>query len=165
MPGDEWVVGSMLGGKPCVYPITILLKTQIVNDLVNEHPFLVVISPFSPPKESIAIYDAQLAGRRVTMAPTGYFQEGRPLLCDRGTASLWCEQGESLRAVAGKRRGDALARVAQPSPIAWKTWLAQNEQSRARDWSGSLAWCSGRIGTKAGAPTPPAPSPVENRAD
>ncbi len=128
--GDDWVAGSTLNGQSCVYPITVLLKTQIVNDLVNEHPFLVVISPFSPQDESISIYDAQLAGRRVTMASTGYFQDGRPLLCDRGTASLWCEDGESLRAVAGKRRGVGLARVAHPSPIAWKTWLAQNDRSR-----------------------------------
>ena len=66
-------------------------------------------------------------GHRVTMAATGYFHDGKPLLYDRGTRSLWVEDKDSLTAIAGKhkrakagsrrqcRSGD-MENVAQPEP-------------------------------------------------
>ena len=64
------------------------------------------------------------------MAATGYFHDGKPVLYDRGTQSLWVEEDESLTAVTGKHRGVKLARVAHLTPVTWKTWLSQNQTSR-----------------------------------
>jgi hypothetical protein len=102
----------------------------VVNDLVEGHPFLVVINSFAPPEKAFSIFDASRNGHRLTMAATGYFHAGKPLLSDRGTESLWVEEEESLTALAGKSRGLKLPRLASPTPVSWKAWTRQNRTSR-----------------------------------
>jgi hypothetical protein len=130
VPMDAPVIGLTLLGVKCAYPVMILSKVQVVNELVQEHPFLIVMNVFAPSNEAVSIFDAEREGHRLTMAPTGYLLDNKPLLYDRGTESLWCEQAESLKAVAGALKGKELPRVAHPSPVTWKSWLAQNQNSR-----------------------------------
>jgi hypothetical protein len=130
VPPESPVVGHTLFGLKCVYPVLVLDKVQVVNDLVNDHPFLVVCNAFASNDKAFSIFDANLNGQRVTMAATGYFHDGNPVLCDRGAHSLWIEDDESLSAVTGEHRGLKLARVAHPTPVTWKTWLSQNQTSR-----------------------------------
>ncbi len=52
----------------CVYPVIVLGKVQVVNDLVEDHPFLIAINLLAPPNEAFSIFDADLDGHRVTMA-------------------------------------------------------------------------------------------------
>ena len=130
IPSDSSVVGHTLLGLKCVYPVIVLGKVQVINDVVQDHPFLIMVNLFAPPSEAYSIFDADLDGHRVTMAASGYFHDGKPLLYDRGTESLWIEEEESLRAITGKHRGAQLARVAHPSPVTWESWRTQNQQSR-----------------------------------
>ena len=48
IPPDSAVVGHTLLGLKCVYPVLVLGKVQVVNDLVHDHPFLVVSNAFAP---------------------------------------------------------------------------------------------------------------------
>jgi hypothetical protein len=130
IPPESAVVGHTLLGLKCVYPVLVLGKVQVVNDVVQDHPFLVVNNAFASSEKACSIYDANLNGQRVTMAATGYFHDGKPVLCDRGTQSLWLERDECLTAVTGGHRGTKLARVAHPAPVSWKIWLSQNQMSR-----------------------------------
>jgi Protein of unknown function (DUF3179) len=130
IPMEAPVVGVSLGGVKCVYPIRVLDKVQVINDLVQDHAFLIAINQFAPTSEAVSVFDAEQDGHRLTMAATGYFHEGKPLLYDRGTESLWCENGESLKAVAGTHRGTQLPRVVHLSPVTWKSWLGKNHQCR-----------------------------------
>jgi hypothetical protein len=130
IPLESPVVGHTLLGFKCVYPALVLAKVLVVNDVIDDHPFLVVDNVFSATDEAYSIFDANLNGRRVTMAATGYFHDNKPVLCDRGAQSLWVEEQEGLTAVTGKNRGRKLARVAHPTPVSWKTWLSQNKASR-----------------------------------
>jgi hypothetical protein len=130
IPSDSTVVSHTLRGLKCVYPTAVLGKVQVVNDLVQDHPFLVVVNLFAPPTEAFSIFDSDHEGHRLTMAPSGYFHDGKPLLYDRGTESLWSEVGDGLRAIAGKHKGIELARVAHPVPITWQAWRSQNQQFR-----------------------------------
>ena len=66
----------------------------------------------------------------MTLAPTGYFQDGKPVLFDRGTESLWVEMHDGLTAMAGKHYRKRLMRVAIPPPVTWSTWVSQNPESR-----------------------------------
>ena len=71
--------------------------------MVHDHPFLDRQSIRSlPPNEAVSIFDASLNGHRVTMAATGYFHDGKPLLYDRGTESLWVEERQT--SLTGGRR-------------------------------------------------------------
>jgi hypothetical protein len=130
IPSNAVVGGQTLEGERCVYPFTVLSKVLVVNDLVKGRPFLIVTNPVAPEDEASSVFDADLGGRRVTFSATGYFMDGKPLLVDRGTESLWLEEQTGLRAVAGKLKNTPLARIARLLPISWSTWLSQNSQSR-----------------------------------
>jgi hypothetical protein len=130
VPLESEVLGMTLEGVRCAYPVLILEKVQVVNDVIEERPFLIAVNLLAPPDKAYSIYAANHDGRRLTMGVSGYFHDGKPLLYDRGTRSLWVENEDSLVAIAGKHKKAKLARVARPAPVSWKTWLSQNKTSR-----------------------------------
>jgi Protein of unknown function (DUF3179) len=130
IPGQSQVVGHNVRGVNCVYPVHVLSKVQVINDVIDDRPLLITINLLAPKDEAISIFEANLDGRRVTMASSGYFSNLRPLLYDRGTESLWIEDGDVLKSLAGKYKGQQLARVAKPVPVTWVSWLAEHPQGR-----------------------------------
>jgi hypothetical protein len=130
IPANSQVVGFKTEGQVSVYPVAILGKVLVINDIVGKHPYMVVVSPFARQHVAFSIYDASLEGRRVTLAHTGYFQDAKPVLFDRGTESLWIEMHDGLTAMAGKYFKKRLMRVSIPTPVSWQTWLSRNPQSR-----------------------------------
>jgi hypothetical protein len=130
MTSETRVIGCKIEKHVCVYPVPILGKVIVINDIVDEHPYLIVENPFAKPVVAYSIYDTLLEGRRITLAHTGYFKEGKPILFDRGTESLWFEMHDGLTAIAGKHFRKRLNRVAIPAPVTWATWLSQNPESR-----------------------------------
>ena len=130
LPPECTVVGHKLVGLRCAYPVTVLGKVQVINDIVQDHPYLIVVNLFAADNEAYSIFEAELDGHRVTMAASGYYHDGKPLLYDRGTESLWREEGDHLKGAAGKHKGATLARVAKLTPVSWKSWLAQYQDCR-----------------------------------
>jgi hypothetical protein len=130
MPSETPVVGTKIENRQCVYPVAVLGKVIVINDIVSEHPYLVVLNPFAKQVVAFSVYDSMLDGRRITLAPTGYFQDGKPVLFDRGTESLWIEMHDGLTAMAGKLYRKRLMRVAIPAPVTWATWVSRNPDSR-----------------------------------
>jgi hypothetical protein len=130
IPDDVYVVGGELAGRKCVYPLLVLMKVEVINDVVEERPFLVTANILSAPDSPCAIFDATLEGRRITMAPSGYYHGRRPVLYDRKTESLWIEQDDKLTAIAGAHKGKKLARLARPVPVEWRSWRKANPDSR-----------------------------------
>lgn len=125
IPAEAQVAGFEAGGRAVAYPIKVLNKVEVVNDLVADRAVLIVQNPDVEP---ISIFDSTLDGRRVTLGHSGYFVGKLPLLYDRGTQSLWAESGEegTMTAVAGPRKGAALRRIARVNPIPWSEWLASH---------------------------------------
>jgi Protein of unknown function (DUF3179) len=130
MPSETRVVGTKIESLHCAYPVAVLGKVIVINDIVRRHPYLVVLNPFAKQVVAFSIYDSLLDGHRITLAPTGYFQDGKPVLFDRGTESLWIEMHDGLTAMAGKLYRKRLMRVAIPSPVTWGTWISRNPDSR-----------------------------------
>jgi uncharacterized protein DUF3179 len=130
VPPESVVVGHTIENRKCAYPVAILGKVLVINDLVDQRPYLVVVNPLLLPRVAFAIYEASLDGHRVTLAHTGYFQDGKPVLFDRGTESLWVDMHDGLTAIAGKHARKRLVKVALPSPVSWSTWRSRNPQSR-----------------------------------
>ncbi len=73
IPPDSAVVGHKLGGLACAYPVRVLGKVQVINDIVEDHPFLIVANLFASGNEAFSIFEAELEGHRVTMAATRLF--------------------------------------------------------------------------------------------
>jgi hypothetical protein len=130
IPDESFVAGERLAGVETAYPILLLDKVVVVNDLIAERPFLVTYNPLAPPNVQITIYDAALEGRRVTMGLTGYFLEHKPLLYDRGTESLWICDADKLRAIAGTHKGKTLPPVGRPAPVSWSRWRGDHPKGR-----------------------------------
>lgn len=131
IPDDAAVVGWNPGGVDTAYPVLVLEKVLVVNDTVAERPFLVVNLPFArKPDERTAVFDPVVDGRRLTLGLTGYFQDSKPLLYDRGTESLWIGEADTVRAIAGVHKGRRLPQVARLMPVAWSLWRSQHPASR-----------------------------------
>jgi hypothetical protein len=101
-----------------------------VNDQVKQQPVLVFCTPFVPDEEAVNAYTPLLDGHRLTMGLSGYFHDGKPILYDRGTESLWLARDGGLTAIAGPLKGKELPQVAHPARLSWNDWRSQHPQSR-----------------------------------
>jgi len=130
IPAQAEVIGLEIQGVDCAYPLTVLNKVEVVNDVIQDHPILVSSNPRVSGSQAVSIYETMLDGQRVTMGLSGYWLDQRPVLYDRGTESLWVPDGDALRAVAGRHKGASLKRISQPTPVTWGDWRSHHPKSR-----------------------------------
>jgi hypothetical protein len=130
IPYDAEVVGNHLAGVETAYPVLVLTKVFLVNDMIQDRPFLVTYFPGAPESERVAIYEPLVDGQRVTMGTTGFAHQGKFVLYDRGTESFWTPEGPVLRAFAGKHKGRTLNKIGQPAHVAWGLWKSQHPKGR-----------------------------------
>lgn len=131
VPDDASVIGDRLGGVETAYPVLLLDKVGIVNDMIQEHPFLVTYNAFAETdKDRVVVYESVIDGHRVTMGLSGYYHGTAPVFYDRGTESLWVPEVSGLRSFAGAHKGAELKVVDHPTPLAWRRWRTQHPQSR-----------------------------------
>jgi hypothetical protein len=130
IPWDAPVAGVVVDDTPCVYPLLILKKVEVINDEIRQRPLLVVFTPFVPDEEAVNVFDPKIDGHRLTMGLSGYFRDRKPVLYDRGTESLWIEHDHELVSIAGQLKGSKLQNVAHPDLLTWSKWRAKHPQSR-----------------------------------
>jgi hypothetical protein len=134
IPDEALVAGVELDGVHAVYPLKLLEKVEVVNDLIAKMPLLVAFRPFSLEHESVGIYEASLDGQRITMGLSGYFHgpeyDRKPLMYDRGTNSLWVEREGSVVSVAGPHKGAQLGQVGKIEILPWYDWRSRHPRSR-----------------------------------
>jgi hypothetical protein len=130
IPEEAVVIGQTIEGLPCVYPMVVIRKVVAVNDVVKDHPYLVLFDVSRPPNQAVGIFDASVEGERVSLGTSGYSLAGKFLLYDRGSESLWVQDGDFVRSIAGKRKGAELRLVARPTPVTWSRWKSRNPDSR-----------------------------------
>lgn len=91
---NEPVISVALFGDYRAYPLRILLKHAVVNDVVGNVPVAVTYSPTS---NSAIIYESSIDGRDLHFAATGKFRHGNFLLYDKETYSWWQQfTGEAI---------------------------------------------------------------------
>lgn len=129
IPGRAQVVGLALDGYPCAYPMTVLGKVLIVNDTIQDHPYVVHYDPFDH-STPVSIFDARVDGRRITLGSSGLSIRGKHVLYDRGTESLWADDGRALTAFSGGLKGKRLPLVARVEAVDWDDWRASNPRAR-----------------------------------
>ena len=132
IPSEAGVAGVSLGKTDCAYPMAVLDKVLVVNDYVDGAPYLVYNDPVRSEADGaeVAVYEAALDGRRITMGNGGFSIAGRHVLYDRGTESLWVDQGSCLESVSGKHKGKRLPLVTRASETPWRDWRDDHPQSR-----------------------------------
>jgi hypothetical protein len=128
IPPEARVVGFESNGLAIAYPLKVLGKVLVINDRLGDRPVLVAFTPLA---ETVSIYEATLDGRRVTLGHGGYFLTGfHPVLYDRGTQSLWTEREGEMVALAGRRKGASLKRIARLGTVAWSDWRDQHPEGQ-----------------------------------
>ncbi|MGE3821202.1 MAG: DUF3179 domain-containing (seleno)protein [Isosphaeraceae bacterium] len=130
VPDDSLVLVGKLAGVPTAYPVLVMDKVGVVNDQIQNQPFVVTYNPLASEEELGTVYEGTLDGHRVTMGTTGYFHDRKPLFYDRGSESLWVGQESGLSAIAGKHKGRVLPKVLQARPVAWRYWRSSYPDGR-----------------------------------
>jgi hypothetical protein len=117
---ESLVAGTAVGSTPRAYPLQVLDKVEVINDV------LVGLVTYTPVVHEVTIYDPRLGDERVTMGHSGYFIGHAPVLYDRATESLWVPRGETLDAIAGRKKGHQLRRTSKVELVAWSDWKGSN---------------------------------------
>jgi hypothetical protein len=127
VPAEARVAGFDSSTGAIAYPLTVLDKVEMVNDLIGELPVLVA---YTPVENKISAFEALVDRHRLTFGHSGYFFRNHPILYDRGTESLWTEQEGVMVAIAGHYRGSSLKRLAELEFVDWSSWKADHPEGK-----------------------------------
>jgi hypothetical protein len=130
IPDSTPVFGIDDTRTPTAYPALLLQKVLVVNEQIDDRPLAVVHTPFVPIEQSVAVFDPRLGDRRLTLGSAGYLYQGKPLLYDRWTESLWVSEGTQLVAIGGQLRGSRLGRGLPVEMTTWGDWEGRYPKSR-----------------------------------
>ena len=100
-----WRCRPQTGWAAVRVSVTVLGKVQVINDVVQDHPYLIMVNLFATDNEAYSIFEAALEGHRVTMAATGYFRDGKPCSMTGALRVCGAEESDHLQATAGKHKG------------------------------------------------------------
>lgn len=130
LPDAVTVIGLGSNSDRRAYPSPLLAKVEVVHDVIDDRPFLLVYTPFETESRTYRIYDPILEGRKISFGVSGYFHDRRPILFDRDTESLWIARDDRLESIAGERRGKALPLISRPTTVPWGEWSSSNPGGR-----------------------------------
>ncbi len=93
-PDTEPVLGLSIGGEAKAYPIALLTRHEVVNDIIGGRP---IFAAYCVLADLGAIYDRELGGHVYTFAVSGYTYSDPSVwdglqafvIWDRDTESLW----------------------------------------------------------------------------
>ena len=118
------VLGLALGSEARVYPVHLIERHQIVNDVVGGTPVAVTYDPLAG---SPLAFERNVDGKTLSFGVAGLVYDANFLMYDRETQSLWSQmRGE---AIAGPLSGHKLRRV----PLRQETlaaWLERHPDSK-----------------------------------
>ena len=90
----EPVIGIEINGDARAYPLGVLMRHEIANDVIGGKP---VIVTFCPLCNSAIIFDAMIDGKRHDFGTTGRLRNSDLVMYDRQTESWWQQfSGEAL---------------------------------------------------------------------
>lgn len=93
---DEWladsdvVMGVEIGGETKAYPLRILERHEIVNDVVGGEPVAVTYCPLC---RSGVVHSRELEGRNLTFGVSGMLRDANLVMYDRQTETYWSQIG------------------------------------------------------------------------
>ncbi len=120
--GQLRVIGIERGGTARAYPISLLDFHEVVNDQFGDEPLTIAWSPIVGLR---VVFLREGTTNTDSFGQSGYSFQNKFLLYDRATQSLWRPlPNQTLRAVAGPRRGDSIPLVRSPEVMSLDKWRA-----------------------------------------
>ncbi|MCC6237263.1 MAG: DUF3179 domain-containing protein [Dehalococcoidia bacterium] len=141
LENDDVVYGLQLGGALRAYPQRLLSWHPIVHDRLGGGSVLVT---YCGPCRSAAAFTPSIGGRELQFQDAGLWLDGRPLMVDEQTGSVW--DAISGRAIIGTM---ATARAQLPRvglvTLRWEEWATEHPSTAVlaldtgfvRDYSGA----------------------------
>lgn len=131
IPPGNLVATTEFQGVALAYPMGVLDKVLIVNDMIHSRPILIVFTPFVHERHAVEMFNPIVNGtERRTMGHAGYLWDSKPLLYDRETLSLWVPSSEGLKCVAGNSKGTVITRLAHLEAEQWENWSYNHPDGR-----------------------------------
>ncbi len=84
--GLEPVLSIEIDGEWRAYPLQILTRHQVINDIIGGVPVMIA---FCPLKKSAAVFERRIGGKVLTFGNTGLAYDNNILLYDVETESFW----------------------------------------------------------------------------
>ncbi len=122
--GRDWVLGLEIGSQAWAYPLRILRRHEVVNDVLAGMPVLVTYCPLCG---SGMAFDRRVRGKTLHFKVSGLLHDNDLLMIDLETATLW--QQMTGEAIVGPMTGARL----QPLPLgmsAWKDWKSAHPEGK-----------------------------------
>ncbi|MFQ5342261.1 MAG: DUF3179 domain-containing protein [Anaerolineae bacterium] len=124
MRPDEQIVGLVLNGDIRAYPINILSRHEIVNDVVGGEPVAITWCPLC---YSALVFSRRVNGNELTFGVSGKLYQNNLIMYDHQTESLWSQL--LGQAVAGSLRGERL-RLLTAVQSTWEDWHAEHPDTQ-----------------------------------
>ena len=125
LAGTEPVIGLIVDGEAKAYPLSILIRHEIVNDVIAGVPVAVTFCPLC---NTAVVFDARVGGDTLNFGVSGNLRNSDLLMFDRQTESWW--QQFTGEAVVGEFMGTELKML----PSRLESW----DNFRARAPAGAL---------------------------
>ncbi|MBI3463333.1 MAG: DUF3179 domain-containing protein [Planctomycetes bacterium] len=110
------VIGLEYDGEARAYPLTVMKKVEVVNDVYGGSPIAVTYCPLL---DHAAVYERSLDGVPISLGSSGYCYQEAFVLYDRATDSLWYPKPEGLTAISGPLQGRVLPVREFPRTVTW----------------------------------------------
>lgn len=131
MVDQEFVIGVEINGDARAYPINILSRHEIVNDVVGDMPIAVTFCPLC---FTGIVYDRRVEGEVLEFGVSGKLVMNDLVMYDRQSDSLWQQiLGEGL---TGRYKGTRLTPVAA-TQTTWTQWRDAHPSTVVLDKQGS----------------------------
>ena len=122
---DEPVVAVAIGEEAKAYPLAIMMRHEVVNDVVGG---VAVAVTYCPLCNSAVAFRRELDGRTLDFGVTGNLRFSDLLMWDRQTESWWQQVGGE--AIAGELAGRRLA-IVPAAIVAWGEFRRAHPQGKA----------------------------------
>lgn len=116
---NEPVIVLKVGGETKVYPLSVLIWHEIVNDFIAGMPVTVTYCPLC---NAAIVFEARLNGQKLTFGTTGKLRHSDLIMYDRQSESWW--QQFSGQGIVGEMTGQELKML--PARIESFGLVAQN---------------------------------------
>ncbi len=124
MRPDEQIVGLILNGDVRAYPINILSRHEIVNDVVGGEPVAITWCPLC---YSALVFSRRVNGKDLTFGVSGKLYQNNLIMYDHQTESLWSQL--LGQAVAGSSRGERLSLLTAVQTT-WEDWRTEHPDTQ-----------------------------------
>ena len=131
MAAEEFVIGLDIDGDVRAYPINVLSRHEIVNDVVGGRPVVVTYCPLC---FTGIVYDRRVSGETLEFGVSGKLVMNDLVMYDRQSDSLWQQLlGEGI---TGRFKGVRLTPVSA-TQTTWSQWSETHPETLVLDKNGA----------------------------